>query len=85
MSAATSVEKNKLDYKEKAVRSTATWNTVFNKARRDHRQCYFDLQSFTIQYPRTKIAKSLPKEPPKKLGYYPLALIPGQYTDFYKR
>jgi len=84
ISSATSVEKNKLDYKDKAIRSAATWNSTFNRSRRDHRRCCFDLQSFTIHYPRNKLAKTLPKEPTKP-GSYPLALIPGQYTDFYKR
>ncbi|XP_069686855.1 serine-rich adhesin for platelets-like isoform X2 [Periplaneta americana] len=83
ISSAASVEKNKLDYKDKAVRSAATWNSTFNRARRDERRCCFDLQSFTIHYPRNKIVKSLPKDP-IKLGHYPLSLIPGQYTDFYK-
>ena len=73
-----------MDYKDKAIRSAATWNSTFNRSRRDHRRCCFDLQSFTIHYPRNRLAKTLPKEPTKP-GSYPLALIPGQFTDFYKR
>lgn len=84
VSAATNVEKNKLDFKDKAVRSAAAWNSTFNRSRRDQRRCCFDLQSFTIHYPRNRFAKNLTKEPTKP-GPYPLSLIPGQYTDFYKR
>ncbi|XP_023723572.1 titin isoform X3 [Cryptotermes secundus] len=83
VTSATNVEKNKLDYKDKAIRSAATWNSTFNRSRRDQRRCCFDLQSFTIHYPYNKRVKALSKEPTKP-GPYPLSLIPGQYTDYYK-
>jgi hypothetical protein len=84
VSSTTNAEKNKLDYKDKAIRSAAAWNSTFNRSRRDQRRCCFDLQSFTIHYPHNRRVKTLPKEPTKP-GPYPLSLIPGQYTDFYKR
>jgi hypothetical protein len=81
--AATNDEKNKLDYRNKAIRSAAAWNSTFNRSCRDQRRCSFDLQSFTIHYPQNRFAKTLPKEHTKP-GPYPLALMPGQYADFYE-
>lgn len=78
------VEKNKMvEYKEKAIKSAAAWNVNFNKERKDGRRCCFDLQSFTIHYPKARTRK-MTKET-DKVGNYPIALIPGQFTDFYKR
>jgi hypothetical protein len=81
--AATNGEKNKLDYRNKAIRSAAAWNATFNRSRRDQRRSSFDLQSFTIHYPQNSLSKILHKKRTKP-GPYPLAVIPGQYTDFYK-
>jgi hypothetical protein len=75
-------EKNKLEYRNKAIRSAAVWNSTFNRSRRDQRQCSFDLQSFAVHYPQNRLAKTLLKQHTKP-GPYPLAIIPGQYTDFY--
>nr|CAD7392892.1 unnamed protein product [Timema cristinae] len=83
ISAVTSGEKSKQDYKEKALSSAANWNATFNRNRREQRRCCFDLQSFTIQYPSNRCLKMMPEETPK-VGDYPIALIPGQFTDFYK-
>ncbi|PNF38378.1 hypothetical protein B7P43_G07263 [Cryptotermes secundus] len=75
-------ETDKLEYRNKAISSAAAWNSAFNRSRKDQRRCCFDLQSFTIQYPQNRFAKTLPKEHTKP-GSYPLAIIPGQYSDFY--
>nr|CAD7568557.1 unnamed protein product [Timema californicum] len=83
ISAVTSGEKSKQDYKEKALSSAANWNATFNRNRREQRRSCFDLQSFTIQYPSNRCLKMTPEETPK-VGDYPIALIPGQFTDFYK-
>ncbi|XP_067011793.2 serine-rich adhesin for platelets [Anabrus simplex] len=83
IAAAASADKSKQDYKEKAISSAASWNAKFNKARKDGRRACFDLQSFTIHYPRTRTEKMAAKDLPK-VGQYPIALIPGQFTDFYK-
>jgi hypothetical protein len=80
--AATNDEKNKLDYRNKAIRSAAGWNSTFNRSRRDQRRCSFDLQNFIIHYPQNRLAETLPKEHTQP-GPYPLAIISGQYADFY--
>lgn len=79
---AMSSEKNKLEYRNNAISSAAAWNSTFNRSRKDQRRCSFDLQSFTIHYPQNRFAKTLPREHTKP-GSYPLAIIPGQYSDFY--
>nr|CAD7587901.1 unnamed protein product [Timema genevievae] len=83
ISAVTSGEKSKQDYKDKALSSAANWNATFNRNRREQRRCCFDLQNFTIQYPSNRCLKMTPEETPK-VGDYPIALIPGQFTDYYK-
>lgn len=77
-------EKNKQsDYRRRAMKSAANWNSSFNKERKEERRCCFDLQSFTIHYPKSK-GKLMTRDKPK-IGHYPISLIPGQYTDYYKR
>lgn len=39
-----------------------------------------DLQTLTVHYPKGK-AKAFSKS---KIGHYPLALVPGQFTDYYQ-
>lgn len=82
ISLATSQEKNKLDFKERAIKSAASWNCNFNKARRDGRRCCMDLQTFTVNYPTGKTKNKVPTKSP--VGNYPLALVPGQFTDYFK-
>lgn len=80
LSLAASQEKNKLDIMQQAVESAAQWNISFNKTRREERKACMDLQTFTVNFPKGK-AKQINKP---KVGHYPIALVPGQYTDFYK-
>lgn len=75
---AVSQEKNNLT--EQAVQSAAAWNLSFNKMRREKRKACMDLQTFTIHYPKGKV-KQINKPP---VGNYPVALVPGQFTDYYK-
>ena len=66
------------------VRDTAAWNKHMNAERREKRTACFDMQTFNIHYPmngRGKM-KVLPK---RKLGHYPIALIPGQFVDYYEK
>lgn len=77
---AASQEKNKYDIVQQAVQSAATWNASFNKSRREERKACMDLQTFTVNYPKGR-AKQISKP---KIGNYPLALVPGQFTDYYK-
>lgn len=80
MSLAASQEKNKMDIMQQAVESAAQWNATFNKQRREDRKACMDLQTFTINYPKGRIRQV----DPQKIGHYPIALVPGQYTDYYK-
>ncbi|XP_034237090.1 supporter of activation of yellow protein isoform X2 [Thrips palmi] len=73
----------KEDSKSKAMRNMASFNSMLNRNRRDQRRACFDLQSFTVHYPEQRRTKmTVPNIPP--IGAYPLALVPGQYTDYYK-
>lgn len=63
-----------------AIRSAASWNASLNKSRKEERKCYVDLQSFTVMYPRGR----KPVAPNTNPGHYPVALVPGQFSEFYK-
>ncbi|XP_008557711.1 uncharacterized protein LOC103578396 isoform X2 [Microplitis demolitor] len=80
LTAAANAEKNRIDLAEMAVQSALSWNVNFNKARNESRRCSLDLQTFTIHVP-TKQPKINDE---RKSSHYPVALIPGQYTDYYK-
>lgn len=82
ISLATSQEKNKIDFKERAIRSSANWNATFNKSRKESRKCCMDLQTFTVNYPTGKNYPRVPHKNP--VGSYPIALVPGQFTDYFK-
>ncbi|XP_012149059.2 PHD finger protein enhancer of yellow 3 isoform X1 [Megachile rotundata] len=79
LTAAANAEKTRIDLAEMAVQSALSWNISLNKARREDRKCSLDLQTFTIHVPRKQ-----QKVEERKVGYYPVALIPGQYTDYYR-
>ncbi|XP_060534725.1 uncharacterized protein LOC132707076 [Cylas formicarius] len=68
------------DIMEQAVQSAAQWNQQFNRDRRDHRKASMDLQSLAVHYPKERL-KKLDKD---KVGDFPVALVPGQFTDFYE-
>jgi len=83
-STAVTVERHQLaNFIEKAVAETAEWNKKMNQERREKRTAYFDLQTFAIHYPKNGKGKMKVLEKPK-LGHYPIALIPGQFTDHYR-
>jgi len=78
------VESHQLaNFIEKAVQETAEWNKKMNQEKREKRRAYFDMQTFTIHHPLTGKGKMRVIEKPK-LGHYPIALIPGQFTDHYR-
>lgn len=80
LSLAAKQESTKADLNQAAIHSAAQWNSNFNRTRKEQRKACMDLQTFTINYPKGKMkAANKPK-----LGHYPLALVPGQYTDYYK-
>ncbi|XP_020290293.1 uncharacterized protein LOC109857909 isoform X2 [Pseudomyrmex gracilis] len=80
LTAAANAERNRIDLAEMAVQSALSWNMSLNKARRENRKCCLDLQTFTIHVPK----KQQKVDPEHKVGHYPVALIPGQYTDYYR-
>ncbi|XP_067215549.1 fap1 adhesin isoform X2 [Linepithema humile] len=80
LSAAANAERNRIDLAEMAVQSAMSWNISLNKARKENRKCCLDLQTFTIHVPK----KQQKVDPEHKVGHYPVALIPGQYTDYYR-
>lgn len=81
LSAAANAERNRIDLAEMAVQSALSWNATLNKSRKDSRKASLDLQTFTIHVPQKKSVKI---DPNRKISYYPVALIPGQYTDYYR-
>ncbi|XP_063978311.1 titin isoform X2 [Diachasmimorpha longicaudata] len=80
LTAAANAEKNRIDLAEMAVQSALSWNVGFNKARKESRKCSLDLQTFTIHVPK----KQQKVEENTSISHYPVALIPGQYTDYYR-
>ncbi|XP_063590498.1 supporter of activation of yellow protein-like [Penaeus indicus] len=77
------IDKSKMqEYGRKAAADAARWNAAFNKEKRDERRYSFDLQTFSLQKPSSK-GKKLPPEY-TKIGYYPVAVLPGQFTDYFR-
>ena len=77
----TNSDKNKmLELVKKAMQSAAEYNAHLNQERREERRSCMDLQTFTIHYPvkPNKVKKNT------KPGKYPVALLPGQFQDYYK-
>ncbi|KAM6365819.1 PHD finger protein 10 isoform 5-T5 [Alca torda] len=78
------VEASKVpEYIKKAARKAAEFNSNLNRERMEERRAYFDLQTHIIQVPQGKY-KILPTER-TKVSPYPVALIPGQFQEYYKR
>ncbi|XP_011693875.1 PREDICTED: uncharacterized protein LOC105453531 isoform X2 [Wasmannia auropunctata] len=80
LTAAANAERNRIDLAEMAMQSAFTWNANLNKARKEQRKYCLDLQTFTIHQPQ----KQHKGDSEHKMGHYPVALIPGQYTDYYR-
>ncbi|XP_054718310.1 PHD finger protein 10-like [Uloborus diversus] len=79
--AASNADKTKMgDLLKKAVQSAAEYNAHLNQERREERRACMDLQTFTIHYP---VKPNKPKVSTKP-GKYPVALLPGQFQDYYK-
>ncbi|XP_014397694.1 PREDICTED: PHD finger protein 10 isoform X4 [Myotis brandtii] len=78
------VEASKVpEYIKKAAKKAAEFNSSLNRERMEERRAYFDLQTHVIQVPQGKY-KVLPTER-IKVSSYPVALIPGQFQEYYKR
>jgi len=68
---------------EEAAKAAAEYNKKLNQERRTQRTAYFDMQTFSVQYPKTGKGKMkvISRPPP---GSYPVAMIPGQFVDSYR-
>ncbi|XP_035796308.1 supporter of activation of yellow protein-like isoform X2 [Anopheles albimanus] len=73
--------------KDKAIESAASWNSTFNKDRRDMRRACMDLQTYVVHVPRryqnplANTEDSTRKMP--QTTNYPVALVPGQFSEYY--
>ncbi|XP_061670319.1 PHD finger protein 10 [Syngnathoides biaculeatus] len=77
------VEASKVpEYIKKAAKKAAEFNSNFNRERMEERRAYFDLQTHVIQVPQGRFKVLAPEL--TKTGPYPVALIPGQFQDYYK-
>ncbi|KAI8481467.1 PHD finger protein 10 [Branchiostoma belcheri] len=70
-------------YIKRAAHQAAEYNRQLNQERMEERRAYFDMQTQTIQVPAGKM-KKLPPEVTKP-GPFPVALIPGQFQEYYKK
>ncbi|XP_044276963.1 PHD finger protein 10 isoform X3 [Varanus komodoensis] len=78
------VEASKVpEYIKKAAKKAAEFNSNLNRERMEERRAYFDLQTHIIQVPQGKY-KILSTER-TRISPYPVALIPGQFQEYYKR
>lgn len=67
---------------KRTLKETVKYNSKLNSERKESRCAYFDLQTQIIHLPQKKRVY----EPNRKsnCSSYPIALLPGQYQDFYK-
>ncbi|CAG0913110.1 unnamed protein product [Notodromas monacha] len=70
------------DPRMRLIHETAEFNARFNRERLEERPCAFDMQSSNVVYPMNKILRLSPEL--SKVGNYPVALMPSQYTDYYQ-
>jgi hypothetical protein len=71
------------NFVKKSIQSAAAFNSGLMKDRRIDRRTYFDLQTFEVHYPKGML-KTLPSSE-TKMGTYPIAVLPGQFQDYFKR
>ncbi|XP_058119355.1 supporter of activation of yellow protein isoform X2 [Anopheles coustani] len=81
--AAVPIDRVKLQ-KEKAIESAASWNSSFNRERRDTRRACMDLQTYVVQVPkRYQSTQAQSKAKSEGATNYPVALVPGQFSEYY--
>lgn len=68
---------------EEAAKIAAEYNKQLNLERKRDRSSHFDMQTFTVHYPKTGKGRMKVLARPK-LGNYPIGLIPGQFVDSFK-
>ncbi|CAF3956905.1 unnamed protein product [Rotaria sp. Silwood2] len=78
------LDKNRVSkFRQDLLRSTVDYNTQLQRERLQDRKACFDLQTMQIHYPANRQFR-LPSYL-TEVGSYPLALLPGQYQDSYKK
>jgi len=68
---------------EEAAKAAAEYNKRLNQERSTQRTAYFDMQTFSVHYPKTGKGRMRTILRPTP-GNYPVAMIPGQFVDSYK-
>ena len=68
---------------EEAVQAAAEYNKKLNADRQAERGAYFDLNTWSCQFPRTGKGQMRPVARGKP-GNYPVAMIPGQFVDTFR-
>lgn len=71
------------EFMRRITKSCSNWNANFNRDRKESRSFCFDLQTCTINVPAGTM-KVLPPEC-TKLGYFPVSVLPGQYSDSFQK
>uniref|UniRef100_A0A8R1DHB4 PHD finger protein 10 n=2 Tax=Caenorhabditis japonica TaxID=281687 RepID=A0A8R1DHB4_CAEJA len=71
------------ELRRKAVKSAVDFNKDLQNSRRNERRHYWDIQTNIIQS-RRNVWKVLKPEATRP-GPYPVALIPGQFQEYYKK
>lgn len=71
------------NFMKRALKETVRYNSQLNRERKEERCAYFDLQTQIIHLPQKK-RKYNPSNKSKR-SEYPVALLPGQYQDYFKR
>ena len=77
------IDKSKMqEYGRRAAEEAARWNSALNREKKEERRFSFDLQSFTVHNPIGRNKQLFPQK--TRVGHFPVAVLPGQYTDQYK-
>ncbi|GFS08696.1 PHD finger protein 10 [Elysia marginata] len=78
------IDKSKMEsYSKKAARSAAEFNAHMMREKKDERRAYFDLQTYTVHFPKSKFSTLPPRR--TKIGAYPVAVLTGQYQDHFRK
>nr|CDS18046.1 phd finger protein 10 [Echinococcus granulosus] len=67
--------------RKRALESASDFNRQLVAERHKERRCYWDLQTMQIHVPQWPYR--LLEPPPHKNGFYPVAVIPGQFTEHF--
>lgn len=71
------------NYIKRAIKDVAEFNAQLAQQRREERCSYFDMQTQIIHVPANKTTRLT--KPCTKPSLYPVALLPGQFQEYYKR